>query len=87
MSRDELETAVEIVVRWLADHGHEDLAMAIAGVTDPSPRTRARWARGAAKRLAAQLGARGGAATGEAKAAAARANGARGGRPRKAPSP
>jgi hypothetical protein len=30
-----LESAVEVVVRWLADHGHEDLAAQVSVATDP----------------------------------------------------
>jgi hypothetical protein len=36
-----VESAVEILVGWLGDHGHGDLARLIAGVTDPEPPTQA----------------------------------------------
>ena len=37
----DVEQAVEVVVRHLAEHGHEALARAVAVVTDPDPPTQA----------------------------------------------
>lgn len=75
-----LEAAVEVVIRWLDAHGYGQLALDVAGATDPAPKTRARWARAAAKRLRSAAAAALGRSTSEAKRAAARANGRKGGR-------
>ena len=44
----DLEDAVEAVVRWLADHGVEDLARQVAVATDPESDERSRTARAVA---------------------------------------
>jgi hypothetical protein len=45
-----LEQAVEVVVRWLADHGHEDLARPTGGRASASTRCRSGRAPGSSSR-------------------------------------
>ncbi len=78
----QIEDAVEVVVRWLDEHGRSDLAKAVKAAMDPQTHAERKVSAKVRSLWAAELGKRGGSSTSEAKAAAARANGIKGG-PRK----
>ncbi len=87
-NRHAIEAAADVVVDWLASHGHHDLAQAVSLAVDTrTPRER-RAHEDDARRVAAQvLGSLGGRAGTEAQAQARRENGAKGGRPKKTRKP